>query len=111
MKQNRNLGLLLFFTIFLLIVFRFQIGDFLLKNFGRLCVGTVISDVRSVKYVKPTFLYQFYLNDNRYLGNTTLSDSSKIGMNICIVYLPYIPSINRPAFLLNKECGLKTPNQ
>lgn len=95
---------ILFLGLFLCIVFRFQIGDFLLSKFGKTCKGTITSSARSVKYVKPTFLYQFIIDAHSYEGNSMMQDSSKIGNSICIVYLPLIPSINRPAFFLKKEC-------
>lgn len=103
--MKSKISILIFFGIFLCILFRFQIGDFLLSTFGKQSYGTVLSDVRSVKYVKPTFLYQFEIGEASYTGNSMLTDSLNIGKKICIIYLPIAPSVNRPALFLKKVCN------
>jgi len=97
--------IVVFLGAFLSIIFRFQIGDFLLSKYGKTCTGIVTSNVRSVKYVKPTYLYQFTIDKSSYEGNSMTNDTSHIGKSICIVFLPLIPSINRPAVFLKKECN------
>ncbi len=103
--MKSKIRIIFFFTIFLCVVFRFQIGDFLLSTFGRICIGKVTSEVRSVKYVKPTFLYSFIVKNESYVGNSMIADSSLIGDEICIIYFPLMPSLNRPAKFLMKECN------
>jgi hypothetical protein len=95
--MKTKFALALFFILILSIVFRFQLGDFLLSRFGKTCLGIVVADTRSVNYVKPAFLYEFKVNEKSYFGNSMLIDSSDIGKSICIIYFPFMPSVNRPS--------------
>jgi hypothetical protein len=97
MTNKKGIGIFLFFGGFLCIVFRFQIGDFLLKKFGTTCHGILTNDARSAKYVKPTLLYSFKVDGDRYSGDSMIEDRSKIGDTICVGYLNILPSVNRPS--------------
>jgi hypothetical protein len=100
-NRTKSVVILLFFIC---IVFRFQIGDFCLSNFGCKSNAIVIADKRYSRYQKPT-LYQFSIDGNHYYGNSMLTDSSEIGSTVCVIYLPILPSVNRLADFLGKDCN------
>lgn len=87
-----------FFLLFAIILLRFQIGDALLGRFGNCTTAQLTSELRSVKYVKPTYVYRFWVSSKDYKGNSLIQRSdSAIKGDICVVYLPLLPCINRPA--------------
>lgn len=82
--------------LFLAILFRFQIGDLLLDGFGECGKAEITEELRSVKYVKPTYLYSFKIDDKQYDGNSKIEKGQRKNNEICILFLPLFPSINRP---------------
>lgn len=93
----------LFVALFLVILFRFQIGDLLLNGFGKCGKAELTKELRSVKYVKPTYVYSFRMDNKQYDGNSKISEGHKVSDEICIVYLPLFPSINRPIKDINSH--------
>ena len=48
----------------------------------------------------PNYIYEFYVGDKTYEGNSLVDerDSSKIGTKIQILYLDWLPWFNRPVY-------------
>lgn len=52
------------------------------------------------RYTTPNYIYEFYVGDKTYEGNSLVDerDSSKIGTKIQILYLDWLPWFNRPIY-------------
>lgn len=74
------------------------VKEFLLKNNGRCTTAVLINEAPGTihRYSSFNLLYKFTNEGKMYKGNSTETDTSKIGESICVVYLPSFPSINRP---------------
>lgn len=81
----------------------------ILKNYG-LCKESVLTnEIRYFRSHKPALSYNFWLNGKVYDGNSNVEDLSKVGDSICVVYLEWIPSINRPSSFFDEHmnCSCK----
>lgn len=103
--------LLVLLVGFLVVLFRFQIGDLLLKNYGRCATANLTTELQSVKYVKPTYVYSFYVAGKEHKANSRIEEkTASIPQQLCIVYIPFLPSVNRPLSYfqsLDVECACK----
>lgn len=52
------------------------------------------------RYATPNYMYEFYVGDKTYEGNSLVDerDSSKIGTKIQILYLDWLPWFNLPVY-------------
>ena len=52
------------------------------------------------RYTTPNYIYEFYVGDKTYEGNSLVDerDPSKIGTKIQILYLDWLPWFNRPIY-------------
>ncbi len=97
---------ILFFTLFFL---KIAIGNFLLKNQG-ICIKSILTnELLETRSHKPTLIYNFWLNGKKYDGNSNIEELNKVGDSISIVYLKWMPSINRPISFFEKpiNCNCK----
>lgn len=94
-----KLNLIFRFSIISVIVYMLikpGLGNIALKYYGKCSKAVLINETIQLRYQKPLLLYQFNVLDEFYKGNSSIEDLSKSGDSICIVYLNYLPSINRP---------------
>lgn len=114
-KQNSKVQITTFIFIFLFVagfltvLFRFQIGDLLLRNFGQCAKAGLTSELRSTKYVKPTYMYSFQINGKMHNGNSMIEEgTANLQKQLCVIYVPLMPGINRPLSYfktVEKDCG------
>ncbi len=94
-KFRKILGIL-FIVFFSLFFLKIGIGNYLLKGNG-ICAKAILTDeITGVRGHKDTLVYKFWIDGKAYDGNSNVEDLSKAGGNICIVYLEWMPSVNRP---------------
>lgn len=98
-KNKSKRGSLILLTVLLLtlgVVFHFKIEDIFIRQKGVCTKARVSSDERFSKG-PDTFYFKFSVNGREYDGNSFISthDKGAIGSEICIVYLPIWPEINR----------------
>jgi len=89
------LGLLAYTCIGIPILLR------MLKTYGIKTEAVITSTtIGGHRYTKPNYIYEFYVGDKTYEGNSLVEerDSSKIGTKIQILYLDWLPWFNRPVY-------------
>jgi len=80
------------FLFFIKIVFK----NIILEYKG-VCVKSVLTkETTKVRGLRSTLVYNFWIKGKVYSGNSNVEDLSKAGDSICVVYLDWMPSINRP---------------
>jgi hypothetical protein len=85
-------------------VFRFNIGNILIQHYGVCATAKITNETRSVRYVPYTLLYSFQVNNKGYLGDSKIESGSHVSTKtICILYVPFKPSINRPAGIVKER--------
>jgi len=94
--ETGKLFLVLFGVGFLLSIFRFDIRNMLLRNYGVCTKAKLTTETRSSRYVVPTLLYLFNVDGETFKGDSEIEDSSIVVSDICIVYLSRWPGANRP---------------
>lgn len=73
----------------------------ILKKHGNKTEAVITSTtIGGPRYTKPNYIYEFYVGDKTYEGNSLVDerDSSKIGTKIQILYLDWLPWFNRPVY-------------
>lgn len=72
-----------------------------LKKHGTKTEAVITSTtIGGPRYTTPNYIYEFYVGDKTYEGNSLVDerDSSKIGTKIQILYLDWLPWFNRPIY-------------
>ena len=108
-KKNRNILAIIFISFFALFFLKIAIGNFLLKRQGICTKSILTSEVEKVRNHKPTLVYNFWVNGEKYDGNSNIEELNKVGDSICVVYLKWYPNINRPTsyFEEKSNCNCK----
>lgn len=73
----------------------------ILKKYGTKTEAIITSStIGGPRYTTPNYVYEFYVGDKTYEGNSLVEerDESKIGTKIQILYLDWFPSFNRPIY-------------
>lgn len=105
--MKRNIGKVLFIACILYIMYAIlgtMIKVSFLKKDGKCIKGVLIPEMTSFthRYTKASLVYKFTIGGKDYTGNSLEKDTSKVGDSVCVVYLPSIPSINRPITFFDK---------
>jgi hypothetical protein len=98
-KHRSKNGCLVLWTILipiLCVVFHFKIEDVFVRRYG-ICAKAKVSPEERYSRGPDTFYFKFSVDGREYDGNSFISirDKGAIGSEICIVYLPIWPEINR----------------
>lgn len=107
-KFRKTIGVL--FIIFIILFFlKTSIGNYLLEIKGSCTKSVLTNETTKVKYHSPTLVYNFWINGKVYDENSNVEDLSKAGDSICVVYLEWMPSINRPLSFFDEpiNCNCK----
>ncbi|KAF2327389.1 hypothetical protein [Flavobacterium daemonense] len=98
-----------FILFFILFFSKIAIGNLLLKSQGICTKSILTNELSKIRGHKPTLVYNFWLNGKRYDGNSNIEELNKVGDSICVVYLKWMPSINRPISFFEKpiNCNCK----
>jgi hypothetical protein len=88
----------IFIIFFVIYFFKIAIGNFLLEN-----------EVNHFRSHPDALVYNFWVNGKVYDGNSNVEDLSKAGDSICVVYLDWMPNINRPLSFFDESvnCNCK----
>ncbi len=107
--KYRKVTGILFIIILASFFLKTSIGNYLLEIKGNCINSTLTNKTTKVRYHRPTLVYSFYVHGKVYYGNSNVEDLSKAGGKICIVYLEWMPSINRPLSYFDNQvnCNCK----
>ncbi len=93
---RKTLSAILFFSLIGYVIFMPIFKTQILIAKGVCTTGYLTEETERIRYHKATIVYKFQIGDKTYKGNSNIEDLSQAGKNICIVYYPEYPSINRP---------------
>lgn len=93
-KSNRIKAILVFALLLALLAYR-KIQDFTLRSWGQCSTGIIVSEVRPDSRKKDSFYFEFVIEGKTYRGDAWVNDSSLVGSEILVTYLPIWPDINR----------------
>jgi hypothetical protein len=89
------------------VIFRSILETQILISKGVCISATLTGETQRIQYHKSTLVYNFVINNKTYKGDSNIEDLSMAGQNICIVYYPEFPSINRPLYRFNGKVKCK----
>ncbi len=70
--------------------------NFLLKYYGACGKAVLLNKTNRVRYHKATLYYNFYHDGEIYQVNSLEEDLTRVGDTINVVYLKFLPYVNRP---------------
>ncbi|PSR52607.1 hypothetical protein AHMF7605_03235 [Adhaeribacter arboris] len=98
-NSNSLLGKLMgigFVCYFLCIILSTPVFNFLVKHYGICGEAILINESKRIRYHKATLLYNFYYHGVNYKSDSLEEDLTRVGDTIRVVYLKFLPSVNRP---------------
>jgi hypothetical protein len=99
----------IFIIFFVIYFFKIAIGNFLLEKTGFCKNAFLTNEVNHFRSHPDALVYNFWVNGKVYDGNSNVEDLSKAGDSICVVYLDWMPNINRPLSFFDEpvNCNCK----
>jgi hypothetical protein len=94
-SRGKSLILFTFCILTLSLVLHFKIEDIFLRKFGQCTSGVITGDIRVANKRIDYYYFDFTANGKGYQGNSWVTDPTRIGDTITVVYLPLFPIINR----------------
>ena len=99
----------IFISFFIIYFLKTGIGNYLLGKVGICKNAFLTNEVNHFRSHPDALVYNFWINGKVYDGNSNVEDLSKAGDSICVVYLEWMPSINRPLSFFDEpiNCNCK----
>ncbi len=92
-----------FVCYLLYVILSTYVFNFLLKHYGACGEAILINESNRVRYHKATLMYNFYYNGEDYKSNSLEEDLTRVGDTINVVYLKFLPSVNRPTIYFEED--------